>query len=69
MVRRRQIAKVVPERIEVTHDGMRVHCQMPQLEGKVYQFRLNGMQSRSGRPLTNPIGWYTLNKRRLSDLR
>ena len=62
-------AKVVPERIEVTHDGMRVHCQMPQLEGKVYQFRLNGMQSRSGRPLTNPIGWYTLNKRRLSDLR
>jgi hypothetical protein len=48
---------------------MGVRFELPLLTGKVYEFKLNGMRSESGADLTNPIGWYTLNRLRLDDLR
>jgi hypothetical protein len=63
------LTQVEPSNIQVTHHGMGVRFELPLLTGKVYEFKLNGMRSESGADLTNPIGWYTLNRLRLDDLR
>ena len=55
------------EKITLSHGGMRALLHMPLLEGRVYQIQLKGMRAASGGPLTNPMGWYTLNKRRLNE--
>jgi hypothetical protein len=61
--------KVSPRRVRVSHGGMRVHLEMPLVKNKVYEFKLLGMHAQSGGALTNPIGWYTLNRLRLDNLR
>jgi hypothetical protein len=63
------LTKLEPSGIQITHNGMGVRLELPLVTGKVYEFKLNGMQSASGSDLTNPIGWYTLNRLRLDDLR
>ena len=59
---------VIPESVELTHDGMRLLIKMPLLEEKVYEIGLENFTSRKGEPLTNPLGWYTLNKLKLPQL-
>lgn len=53
---------VAPSRVTVSSNGLTADIELPLVKGQVYKIKLNGINSASGEPLSNTIGWYTLNR-------
>jgi hypothetical protein len=57
------IKKIETTKVEISVDGTSIRLHMPNLEKrKVYQFEVSGIHDVKGRPLRNPIAYYTLNE-------
>lgn len=55
---------VVPTAIKLSADRLSVDLEMPLVKERVYQLTLRALMAEDGSPLTNPTGYYTLNRLR-----
>ncbi len=58
------LTELSPSAVKVSSDGSEVDLELPLVKEQVYQFNLNNIAGADGAPMTNPIGYYTLNRLR-----
>ena len=53
-----------PTSVKVLADNKSVELELPLAKGRVYQLTLSNIAGEDGMPMTNPTGYYTLNRLR-----
>ena len=54
---------VKPTSALLSEDGLSVHLKLPELlPEKIYEFRIDGLRTRTGNAITHPLAFYTLNR-------
>ena len=62
------IREVSPSAVEVSQDAKSLYIKIPNLERRrIYQFKISDLVDTMGKPLRNPIAYYTLNELPLTD--
>lgn len=58
------LQELSPTEVQVAGDGLSVEVTLPLIKERVYQITLKNIGGTDGAPLTNPTGYYTLNRLR-----
>ncbi len=58
------LTELKPASVKVSSDGLTAELELPLVKEQVYQLTLNNIAGADGAPLTNPTGYYTLNRLR-----
>lgn len=58
------MAELNPTSVKVLADNKSVELELPLAKGRVYQLTLSNIAGEDGMPMTNPTGYYTLNRLR-----
>ena len=58
------LTELNPNSVKVSSDGMVAELELPLVKERVYQLTLSNIAGADGTPMTNPTGYYTLNRLR-----
>lgn len=58
------LTELNPTSVKVSSDGMSAELELPLVKERVYQFTISNIAGADGAPMTNPTGYYTLNRLR-----
>lgn len=58
------LTELTPTAVKLATDGLSVELELPLVKERVYQLTLTSIVGADGAPLTNPTGYYTLNRLR-----